>query len=89
MEVDNNDIILDVNNAFIQMSGFSSKELIGSVAIDTLLGGSKKDIMIEKIKTRKEGKKDLWGKHVVSSSDPIHSVCKHYVLSEKENQRWG
>ena len=81
MEVDNNDIILDVNNAFIQMSGFSSKELIGSVAIDTLLGGSKKDIMIEKIKTRKEGKKDLYEVEIINKSGEI----RYWLISGAPN----
>ena len=81
MEVDNNDVILNVNNAFVQMSGFSSKELIGSVAIDTLLGGSKKDIMIEKIKTRKEGKKDLYEVEIINKSGEI----RYWLISGGPN----
>lgn len=81
MEVDNNDVILNVNNAFVQMSGFSSKELLGSVAIDTLLGGSKKDIMIEKIKTRKEGKKDLYEVEIINKSGEI----RYWLISGGPN----
>ena len=81
MEVDNNDIILDINKAFIQMSGFSSKELIGNVAIDTLIGGSKKNIMIDKIKTRKEGKKDLYEVEIINKSGEI----RYWLISGAPN----
>ena len=55
------------------MSGFSSKELIGSVAIDTLLGGSKKNMMRDKIRLRKEGAKDLYEIEIINKSNFIVS----------------
>ena len=81
MEVDNNDIILNINNAFVQMSGFSSKELIGSVAIDTLLGGSKKNMMRDKIQLRKEGAKDLYEIEIINKSGEI----RYWLISGAPN----
>ncbi len=81
MEVDNNDIILNINNAFVQMSGFSSKELIGSVAIDTLLGGSKKNMMRDKIQLRKEGAKDLYEIEMINKS----GETRYWLISGAPN----
>ena len=81
MEVDNNDIILNINNAFVQMSGFSSKELLGSVAIDTLLGGSKKNMMRDKIQLRKEGAKDLYEIEMINKSGEI----RYWLISGAPN----
>lgn len=55
MEVDNNDVILAVNNAFCNMSGYASDELIGKKAKDLLLTKEYIEIIYEKIIFRKEG----------------------------------
>ncbi len=55
MEVDNNDVILAVNNAFCNMSGYASDELIGKKAKDLLLTKEYIEIIYEKIRFRKEG----------------------------------
>ena len=60
MEVDNNETILNVNNAFVKMCGYSPEELVGFKARDILLDGKKQEYMRQKVKSRKEGVKDLY-----------------------------
>ena len=59
MEVDNNEIILNVNNAFAKMCGYSPEELIGFKAREILLDGKKQEYMQQKVKTRQEGRQRL------------------------------
>jgi len=60
MEVDNNEIILNVNNAFVKMCGYSPEELVGFKARDILLDGKKQEYMQQKVKSRQKGIKDLY-----------------------------
>lgn len=60
MEVDNNDVILAVNNAFCNMSGYASEELIGKKAKDLLLAKNYTEIIEEKIRKRKDGLDDVY-----------------------------
>jgi two-component system, sporulation sensor kinase E len=60
MEVDNNEIILNVNNAFVKMCGYSPEELVGFKGRDILLDGKKQEYMQQKVKSRQKGIKDLY-----------------------------
>jgi PAS domain S-box-containing protein len=60
MEVDNNDFILAVNNAFCNMSGYASEELIGKKAKDELIAKENTEIIEEKIRKRKDGLDDVY-----------------------------
>ena len=60
MEVDNNEIILNVNNAFSKMCGYSPEELVGFKARDILLDDKKHEYMQQKVISRQEGVKDLY-----------------------------
>ena len=60
MEVDNNEIILNVNNAFSNMCGYSPEELVGFKARDILLDDKKQEYMQQKVISRQEGVKDLY-----------------------------
>ena len=68
MEVDSNEIILNVNNAFVKMSGYSHKELIGFKARDILLDKNKKQYMQQKVKSRQKGNKDLYEMEIRTKS---------------------
>lgn len=60
MEVDNNETILNVNNAFSNMCGYSPEELVGFKARDILLDDKKQEYMQQKVISRQEGVKDLY-----------------------------
>ena len=60
MEVDNNDVILAVNNAFCNMTGYASEELIGYKAKDVLIKKENTEIIEEKIRKRKDGLDDVY-----------------------------
>ena len=68
MEVDSNEIILNVNNAFAKMSGYSRKELVGFKARDILLNKDKKQYMQQKVKSRQKGNKDLYEMEIRTKS---------------------
>ena len=68
MEVDSNEIILNVNNAFVKMSGYSRKELVGFKARDILLDKNKKKYMQQKVKSRQKGNKDLYEMEIRTKS---------------------
>ena len=68
MEVDSNEIILNVNNAFVKMSGYSHKELVGFKARDILLDKNKKKYMQQKVKSRQKGNKDLYEMEIRTKS---------------------
>ncbi|MDC1325191.1 PAS domain S-box protein [Ulvibacter sp.] len=54
MEVDNNDVILNVNNAFVNMCGFKEEELLGHRAEDILFGEDDQNPMRDVFETRRE-----------------------------------
>ena len=60
MEVDNDNVILNINDAFVKMCGYSTQELLGNKAKDILLGTTEHDIINKKIKLRQEGINDLY-----------------------------
>lgn len=60
LEVDPNGFILNSNESFEIMSGFSSEELRGKKANDILLDETQKPIMLEKMSSRKIGKEDVY-----------------------------
>ena len=60
MEVDNNETILNVNNAFSNMCGYGPEELVGFKARDILLDDKKQEYMQQKVISRQEGVKDLY-----------------------------
>lgn len=60
MEVDNNDTILTVNNAFCNISGYNSSELIGKKAKEVLLKKQEVEIMNQKNKIREKGIDDIY-----------------------------
>lgn len=60
LEVDPEGFILNSNESFELMSGFSADELRGKKANDILLDDSQKPIMLEKITARQVGKEDVY-----------------------------
>ena len=60
MEVDNKDVVLSVNKAFCNMSGYDSNELIGKNAKDVLLKKEGIEIMNTKNTIRKNGIDDVY-----------------------------
>jgi two-component system, sporulation sensor kinase E len=81
MEVDNNDIILNINNAFVKMCGFNSKELIGFKARDILLGATQQDFMKNKLKSRNKGVKDLYEIEITTKNGEL----KYWLISGGPN----
>ena len=77
MEVDNNEIILNVNNAFVKMCGYSSEELVGFKARDILLDVKKQDFMKEKVKSRKKGQNDLYEMEIQTKT----GETKYWLIS--------
>lgn len=60
VEVDVNDRISTVNQSFVEMTGYSEKELIGSKGKDYLPIEEDKPLMIKKVAERKKGKTDTY-----------------------------
>ncbi|WP_372937582.1 PAS domain S-box protein [Seonamhaeicola sp.] len=60
VEVDANDRISTVNQSFVEMTGYSEKELIGSKGKDYLPIEEDKPLMIKKVAERKKGKTDTY-----------------------------
>jgi PAS domain S-box-containing protein len=60
LEVDPDGIILNSNESFETMSGYSAEELRGKKANDILLDDEHKPIMLEKISSRKNGAEDVY-----------------------------
>ena len=77
MEVDNNEIILNVNNAFVKMCGYSPEELVGFKARDILLDVKKQDFMKEKVKSRKKGQNDLYEMEIQTKT----GETKYWLIS--------
>ncbi len=68
MEVDANETILNVNNAFIKMCGYSKRELVGFKARDVLLDQEERQYMEKKVSSRKDGTKDLYEMEIRTKS---------------------
>ena len=81
MEVDNNETILNVNNAFVKMCGYSPEELVGFKARDILLDGKKQEYMQQKVKSRKEGVKDLYEMEIQTKT----GETKYWLISGGPN----
>jgi len=81
MEVDNNEIILNVNNAFSNMCGYSPEELVGFKARDILLDDKKQEYMQQKVKSRKEGVKDLYEMEIQTKT----GETKYWLISGGPN----
>ena len=81
MEVDNNEIILNVNNAFVKMCGYSPEELIGFKGREILLDGKKQEYMQQKVKTRQEGQNDLYEMEIRTKN----GETKYWLISGGPN----
>lgn len=81
MEVDNNETILNVNNAFSNMCGYSPEELVGFKARDILLDDKKQEYMQQKVKSRKEGVKDLYEMEIQTKT----GETKYWLISGGPN----
>lgn len=68
MEVDANETILNINNAFIKMCGYSKRELVGFKARDVLLDQEQRQYMEKKVSSRKDGTKDLYEMEIRTKS---------------------
>ena len=81
MEVDNNDVILAVNNAFCTMSGYTSDELIGKKAKDVLITKDYVEIVDQKIRIRKEGVDDVYEIAILTKN----GETKYWLVSGAPN----
>ena len=81
MEVDNNEIILNVNNAFSKMCGYSPEELVGFKARDILLDDKKQEYMQQKVISRQEGVKDLYEMEIQTKT----GETKYWLISGGPN----
>ena len=81
MEVDNNETILNVNNAFVKMCGYSAEQLVGFKGRDILLVGEKKEYMKQKVKSRKKGLKDLYEMEITTKN----GEKKYWLISGGPN----
>ena len=66
LEVDPDGIILNSNESFETMSGYSAEELRGKKANDILLDDEHKPIMLEKISSRKNGAEDVYELDIIN-----------------------
>tara|TARA_B110000285_G_scaffold36646_1_gene39658 strand:+ start:1316 stop:3799 length:2484 start_codon:yes stop_codon:yes gene_type:complete len=71
MEVDNNDVILNVNNAFINMCGFKEEELLGHRAEDILFGEDDQNPMRDVFETRRKRAK-LYEVEIINKNKEAH-----------------
>lgn len=60
LEVDMDEHILQTNQSFCEMIGYSSEELMGQVASEVILKGENADLMAEKNASRKKGISDAY-----------------------------
>ena len=81
MEVDNNEIILNVNNAFSNMCGYSPEELVGFKARDILLDDKNQEYMQQKVISRQEGVKDLYEMEILTKT----GETKYWLISGGPN----
>jgi len=81
MEVDNNDLVLFVNKAFCEMSGYASDELIGKRAKDLLITNEYLEILDKKIRIRKEGIDDLYELEILAKN----GKTKYWLISGAPN----
>jgi two-component system, sporulation sensor kinase E len=81
MEVDNNDVILSVNNAFCNMSGYASYDLIGKRAKDLLITNEYLEIIDKKIRVRKDGIADVYEIEILAKN----GETKYWLVSGSPN----
>ena len=81
MEVDNNETILNVNNAFSNMCGYSPEELVGFKARDILLDDKNQEYMQQKVISRQEGVKDLYEMEILTKT----GETKYWLISGGPN----
>lgn len=81
MEVDNSDVVLSVNDAFCNMSGYVSEELIGKRAKDVLTSKEFKKIINEKISDRKKGVVDVYEIEILTKT----GETKYWLVSGAPN----
>jgi len=81
MEVDNNDIILSLNNAFCKMSGYASEELIGRRAKDVLITNEYLEIIDKEIRIRKDGIDDVYEIEILAKN----GETKYWLVSGSPN----
>ena len=81
MEVDNNDLVLAVNNAFCNMCGYASDELIGKKAKDLLITKENTKIIEEKIIKRKDGLDDVYEIEILAKN----SETRYWLVSGAPN----
>lgn len=81
MEVDNNETILNVNNAFSNMCGYGPEELVGFKARDILLDDKKQEYMQQKVISRQEGVKDLYEMEIQTKT----GETKYWLISGGPN----
>jgi PAS domain S-box-containing protein len=71
MEVDQEEVIQFVNNGFIEMSGYTSAELIGRKAAELFIVGPEMELMSRKNELRKKGISDAYEINVRNKSGDI------------------
>ena len=81
MEVDNDETILNVNNAFSNMCGYSPEELVGFKARNILLDDKKQEYMQQKVISRQKGVKDLYEMEILTKT----GETKYWLISGGPN----
>jgi PAS domain S-box-containing protein len=81
LEVDENERIVLANNSFSEISGFSSKELIGKKATSLLLTQESKELLKSKNKLRTQGATDSYEIQVKNKKGEL----RHWLVSGAPN----
>ena len=81
MQVNNDDLILTVNSAFTQMSGYSEEELLGKKAKDILLKVSDKQLVKSKNIARLKGFKNAYELEVLKKN----GESRIWLISNSDN----
>jgi len=71
VEVDNNEIIRYCNQGFCRLSGYSQEELVGKHIVDTLVVGSSKIFLENKIEQRLNGLSDIYEIQIKNKSGDL------------------